>query len=234
MHVEFPERPLFETRVPPATGAGSRPGRDRRRKTAAGSPIRCTRRSTAPACGWRRRATSSSKAPRMRRSACTIEAIALRTRDRLRRVALTSRSCRPTSCAMLGRRLSARLPGQRSGHADAARLSSRAHPRLSAALTISHSSMIDYVPRWLRGGGHWMTIYCWGRAREFPAPAAAGRAAVRGRRRHAGARALPLAAGSRRASAADPAARPRGIERRALHARDRRQGLSRRASTSSG
>ena len=28
--------------------------------------------------------------------------------------------------------------------------------------------MIDYVPRWLRGGGHWMTIYCWGRSREFP------------------------------------------------------------------
>ena len=29
--------------------------------------------------------------------------------------------------------------------------------------------MIDYVPRWLRGGGHWMTIYCWGRTRRFPA-----------------------------------------------------------------
>ena len=28
--------------------------------------------------------------------------------------------------------------------------------------------MIDYMPRWLRGGGHWMTIYCWGRKREFP------------------------------------------------------------------
>ena len=28
--------------------------------------------------------------------------------------------------------------------------------------------MPDYVPRWIRGGGHWMTIYCWGRAREFP------------------------------------------------------------------
>ena len=28
--------------------------------------------------------------------------------------------------------------------------------------------MIDYVPRWLRGGGHLMTIYCWGRTREFP------------------------------------------------------------------
>jgi predicted alpha/beta-fold hydrolase len=28
--------------------------------------------------------------------------------------------------------------------------------------------MIDYVPRWLSGGGHWMTIYCWGRTREFP------------------------------------------------------------------
>jgi predicted alpha/beta-fold hydrolase len=28
--------------------------------------------------------------------------------------------------------------------------------------------MTDYVPRWLRGGGHWMTIYCWGRRREFP------------------------------------------------------------------
>ena len=28
--------------------------------------------------------------------------------------------------------------------------------------------MIDYVPRWRRGGGHWMTIYCWGRTREFP------------------------------------------------------------------
>jgi uncharacterized protein len=28
--------------------------------------------------------------------------------------------------------------------------------------------MIDYAPRWPRGGGHWMTIYCWGRSREFP------------------------------------------------------------------
>ena len=28
--------------------------------------------------------------------------------------------------------------------------------------------MIDYAPRWRRGGGHWMTIYCWGRRREFP------------------------------------------------------------------
>jgi predicted alpha/beta-fold hydrolase len=28
--------------------------------------------------------------------------------------------------------------------------------------------MIDYAPRWRRGGGHWMTIYCWGRTREFP------------------------------------------------------------------
>jgi uncharacterized protein len=28
--------------------------------------------------------------------------------------------------------------------------------------------MSDYTPRWLRGGGHWMTLYCWGRARHFP------------------------------------------------------------------
>jgi uncharacterized protein len=28
--------------------------------------------------------------------------------------------------------------------------------------------MPDYVPRWTRGGGHWMTIYCWGRRRHFP------------------------------------------------------------------
>ena len=28
--------------------------------------------------------------------------------------------------------------------------------------------MSDYTPRWVRGGGHWMTIFCWGRARNFP------------------------------------------------------------------
>ncbi len=28
--------------------------------------------------------------------------------------------------------------------------------------------MSDYTPRFTRGGGHWMTIYCWGRARSFP------------------------------------------------------------------
>ena len=28
--------------------------------------------------------------------------------------------------------------------------------------------MTDYRPRWRRGGGHWMTIYCWGRRRRFP------------------------------------------------------------------
>src|SRR5215204_476540 len=28
--------------------------------------------------------------------------------------------------------------------------------------------MSDYTPRWIRGGGHWMTIFCWGRARSFP------------------------------------------------------------------
>ena len=28
--------------------------------------------------------------------------------------------------------------------------------------------MSDYTPRWVRGGGHWMTIFCWGRARHFP------------------------------------------------------------------
>jgi len=28
--------------------------------------------------------------------------------------------------------------------------------------------MSDYVPRWLRGGGHWMTVYCWGHVRHFP------------------------------------------------------------------
>jgi predicted alpha/beta-fold hydrolase len=28
--------------------------------------------------------------------------------------------------------------------------------------------MADYVPRWRRGGGHWMTVYCWGRPRTFP------------------------------------------------------------------
>src|SRR5829696_5230008 len=28
--------------------------------------------------------------------------------------------------------------------------------------------MNTYVPRWPRGGGHWMTIYCWARARAFP------------------------------------------------------------------
>ena len=26
----------------------------------------------------------------------------------------------------------------------------------------------DYVPRWRAGGGHWMTIFCWGRRRAFP------------------------------------------------------------------
>ena len=28
--------------------------------------------------------------------------------------------------------------------------------------------MNNYVPRWLRGGGHWMTIYCWAKRRAFP------------------------------------------------------------------
>jgi predicted alpha/beta-fold hydrolase len=28
--------------------------------------------------------------------------------------------------------------------------------------------MSVYTPRWVRGGGHWMTIFCWGRARNFP------------------------------------------------------------------
>ena len=28
--------------------------------------------------------------------------------------------------------------------------------------------MTTYVPRWRRGGGHWMTIYCWGKRRSFP------------------------------------------------------------------
>ena len=28
--------------------------------------------------------------------------------------------------------------------------------------------MSEYKPRWVRGGGHWMTIFCWGRARHFP------------------------------------------------------------------
>ena len=55
--------------------------------------------------------------------------------------------------------------------------------------------MTDYIPRWLRGGGHWMTIYCWGRRREVSAAAGTRRAALRGRRRHAGAGAT--ATGSR-------------------------------------
>ena len=33
--------------------------------------------------------------------------------------------------------------------------------------------MPDYVPRWRRGGGHWMTIFCWGRPRQFPRQGAA-------------------------------------------------------------
>jgi uncharacterized protein len=28
--------------------------------------------------------------------------------------------------------------------------------------------MQTYEPRWTLGGGHWMTIYCWGRSRQFP------------------------------------------------------------------
>jgi uncharacterized protein len=28
--------------------------------------------------------------------------------------------------------------------------------------------MHDYSPRWTLGGGHWMTIFCWGRRRRFP------------------------------------------------------------------
>src|SRR5215203_736333 len=28
--------------------------------------------------------------------------------------------------------------------------------------------MPTYQPRWTLGGGHWMTIYCWGRRRMFP------------------------------------------------------------------
>ena len=28
--------------------------------------------------------------------------------------------------------------------------------------------MQTYQPRWTLGGGHWMTIYCWGRRRTFP------------------------------------------------------------------
>ena len=28
--------------------------------------------------------------------------------------------------------------------------------------------MSEYVPKWRRGGGHWMTVFCWGRPRTFP------------------------------------------------------------------
>jgi uncharacterized protein len=28
--------------------------------------------------------------------------------------------------------------------------------------------MADFIPRFTFGGGHWMTIYCWGRVRSFP------------------------------------------------------------------
>ena len=91
----------------------------------------------------------------------------------------------------------------------------------------------DFVgsKRW--SGGHRMTVYAWARRRAFPRLPRARSALLR---RHATTRACwRTATGSRRPDAADAAAaaRARRIEQRALHARPRRQGLRRAASTSS-
>ena len=88
-----------------------------------------------------------------------------------------------------------------------------------------------FAPRRWLGNGHAMTVYAWARGATVSGAARARSPAVSCRRRHAGARALLLAAGSSRAADARRAARPRGIERGALHARAGRQGLARAAGT---
>ena len=59
--------------------------------------------------------------------------------------------------------------------------------------------MNDYVPKRGLRNGHVMTVYCWARRRTFPRLPPPTVAAFRRRAGHAGARALPLAAATRRA-----------------------------------
>ncbi len=70
-----------------------------------------------------------------------------------------------------------------------------------------------------------MTLYAWARSRRFPSLPAPEVAVLRRRRRGARAGALPLAARSARAADHPAAARPRRVERGALHDRHGRQGL---------
>ena len=82
-----------------------------------------------------------------------------------------------------------------------------------------------FVPRPILAGGHRMTLFAWARRRRFPRlPAAEARLLPR-RSRHRSARPLPLAAGADARAHRHPAARPRRVERRPLHARPRRQGV---------
>ena len=131
-----PNGPLFEPAVPRRLGPGRGVGADRRRKTAAGSPIRCT-----PRCYG----TSLRMAAARDVFVEGTKDAAIGMYDRSDRVpdqgsAAASRGLPGNVSRQLrdvGPDYRLDLPDRdEHGHADAARLSNRAHPRLSAALTI--------------------------------------------------------------------------------------------------
>ena len=146
----------------------------------------------------------------------------MRVADRLRalgRAPLGHARRRPRA----GAPLRPRLPRDRSRAGAAAGAPVGIALHLSPQMTDSNT----FIPRRRLGNGHWMTLFCWGVPRTLAA-ARAGGAFFQVTARHAGARALLLAARAPDASDAPRAARTRRLEQRALHARHGRQGAARR------
>ena len=138
-----------------------------------------------------------------------------------------------TSALALARALRPRPARHRPGR----RLSSSCTARAASASIGSSddgsrpcpcSTFPDYVPSRRWRGGHRMTVYAWAKPRPLPTTARARGLLLRHRHRRARARALQLAAAARPGAGAVAAARPRGLEPGALHARHRGQGLGRR------
>ena len=95
--------------------------------------------------------------------------------------------------------------------------------------------MIDaFEPAPRLANGHVMTLWTWARAAQFPGCLRRSTPRLRRRARCARLGPLPLAARTVGPSHAARAARPRRVERGALHARHRGQGVGRAAGTSSG
>ena len=190
MMVEFPDRPLFEVGVRGDWGQVAAWAQTTPKNSGwLADPVHAARYGTSLRMAAARdvfvEGTKDSAVGMADRS------IAIRTRDRLRGGGVRST---PAERAPARDRIRTGLYGHRTGHAAAAGISGRRDPRLSSSVidvTSERSGasceeraersepvgvqgsptiqeMPDYVPRWTRGGGHWMTIYCWGRRRRFP------------------------------------------------------------------